>query len=851
MPILFEQWKLQDFKPGEGREIGAQKPEYDDSKWLPVQVPGDVTRALIEAGRIPDPFIDRNEDEVRWMEEREWWFRAHFKNPSDLNPKEERLLLAFEGLDTYAVLYLNGNLLGRHQNMFSEAVFDVTNKLKPGDNLLAVRFDPPLSKVNPDDPFKSWWGRNPERVYMRKAQFGYGWDWGPRLPTIGIWRPVELVRHRIAALLGVQFATLRLDRQSAGLLGEEPKISSALVMLRISAARFAGDDPLKAEVRLTAPGEKKPILSETIPLNQPGGLQDQTVYFSVPNPTLWWTHDIGQPFLYDLRVQLRRGKEVLDSYQSQVGIRTLSLDQSPDPDEPGTRFFRFVLNDVPIFARGANWIPADSFVGAIPPERYENLLSMASEAHMNMLRVWGGGIYEHDLFYELCDRLGMLVWQDFMFACAMYPENDAYAVEVEFEARFQVKRLRNHPSLALWCGNNENQWIHDRNNPQHPEEKVPGSRYYDQLLPDVVSELDGITPYWPGSPYGGNDYNSMTEGDLHDWRVWHGGQPRRFGDPLVNDRSPEGVSYRHYAEDMGRFISEFGMHAAPVLETLKRVIPEDQLYHHSPAMDHHNKDNPKNKGDNLMQTVTGLPDNLDEYIDFSMIAQAEGLKFGIEHFRQRKPHCSGALIWQLNDCWPVLSWSLIDYYGFGKAGYFYTQRVFAPVMASFKLFEDGGAAVWLTNDCLQDFVGTIQVRLAEFDGDLVWEKELGVDIPANTSLEVFRWDAQETEGSASRYLWVSEPEGKFPANRSFFTPIKDLQRQPVRPEMSVTQVDPHILAVDLSAAGYAYFVHLTHPDENTRYSDNYFDMQPGEQRVIWVSNQVTSLHPDDLRMGSR
>ena len=844
---MFESWKLQDFGPGEGKEQNAQAADFDDSGWMDISAPGDVYKALMAAGRIPDPYYDRNENEVRWVEDREWWYRTKFRSPAKADP-DERLLLVFKGLDTYAVVYLNGSLLGRSQNMFHEAVFNVTNKFQPGENTLAVRFDPPLSKVDPDNPFKSYWGRNPERVYMRKAQFGYGWDWGPRLPTVGIWRPVELVRNHVAGLLGVHFSTLRLNRAP----GAAEQVESALVQVRVEAGRFYGSDPLKAEVLLFAPGEKKPVLDETIPLNQPGSKQDASAYFTLPNPRLWWTHDLGEPFLYELRVNLRKGKEVLDSYRAWVGVRTLELDQSPDTDEPGTRFFRFVLNGEPIFAKGANWIPADSFVGAIVDEQYELLLTEARDAHMNMLRVWGGGIYEHDVFYDTCDRLGLLVWQDFMFACAMYPEQESsFVSEVEVEARYQVRRLRNHPSLALWCGNNENQWLHDRNNPEHPDEKVPGSLYYDVVLPQAVRELDGATPYWPGSPYGGNDYNSMEDGDRHNWHVWHGGHSRRFGEPVVTDRSPEEVSFKHYGEDMGRFISEFGMHAAPVFETLRRVIPEDQRYHHSPSMDHHNKDNPKNKGDSLMETVTGLPEDLSEYIDYSMIAQAEGLKFGIEHFRRRKPHCSGTLVWQLNDCWPVLSWSLIDYYGFGKAGYFYTRQVYAPVMASFEALPDGGVALWVMNDRLEDFRGVLRVRLRTFDGETVWEQQVEAFAPANSSREVRRWSADEAQGGPARYLSAQQPEGDVPANRHFFTAIKDLQREAVKPEMQVQQVDAYTLAVTLRAPAFAYFVHLTHPSAQTRYSDNYFDVEPGDERVITVHNPREEIRPEQLELGWR
>jgi beta-mannosidase len=313
-----------------------------------------------------------------------------------------------------------------------------------------------------------------------------------------------------------------------------------------------------------------------------------------------------------------------------------------------------------------------------------------------------------------------------MFACAPYPENNEDFVQnASAEIQYQVTRLRNHPSMALWSGNNEIQMMFQMLTSSIPGvPPLSGLLYFDEIMPRLVQEHDGHTPYWPSSPFG----DGMREGDYHDWHVWH-------GIPLLPDESstetpaggfdlflsmekptPEAVSFVRYAEDRARFISEFGMHASPTAETLRRVIPEDQLYHHSPAIDHHNKDNPKNKGDLLMSSVTGLPQNLEEYIDFSMIAQAEGLKFGIEHFRRRKPHCSGSLIWQLNDCWPGLSWSILDYYGFGKASYYYVRRAYAPVLASFKELTDGSIELWLTNDTQRELNDTVVIQYGSYPG---------------------------------------------------------------------------------------------------------------------------------------
>ncbi len=838
---MFTQWNLRDYAPGVGVAAGAQiKPL--DAGWLPIAVPGDVHRALLDAGRIEDPFYDRNEDACAWMETREWWYRLDFEGPTEPVQPDERLQLVFHGLDTYATIWLNGGELGRHANMFREAVFDVTHKLRIGEqNTLAVCFDRPLDHVNGLNI--STWGRNTERVAMRKAQFGYGWDWGPRLPTIGIWRPVELRRQRRAAIGGVHFATTAVDRTQ----------EQAVVQVRVDVHRFAVTAPLTITIDLSdGPEGQNPVASATLHLSGEQGEATVCTYLTIDRPRLWWTHDLGSPVLHTLTTTLSQDDLELDRHEARVGIRTLVLDQSVDVQERGCRFFRFVLNGVPIFAKGADWVPADSFVGAIPDQRYRMLIDAARDANMNMLRVWGGGIYEHDIFYDLCGREGILVWQDFMFACAMYPEHDeAFAAEVAAEAAYQVRRLRSRPCLALWCGNNENQWLHDRTFWDRADYPVPGSRYYNETLPDAVAAYDGYTPYWPGSPYGGNDFSSYEDGNRHNWEVWHGNYPRRFGEKPFGINTPESVSFRRYAEDTGRFISEFGMHASPVMETLRRVIPEDQRYHHSLSMDHHNKDNPKNKGDMLMLGVTGLPENLEDYIDFSMIAQAEGLKFGIEHYRRRMPHCSGTLVWQLNDCWPVQSWSVLDYYGFGKASYYYLKRVFTSILASFKELPDGALELWITNDSAGRLEDVISIQLTTFKGEVVRRESQAIQVPARQSHAVSRWSAAELGAGPDRYLWVESTAQRFLANRHFFVAIKDLDRPPAQVEMNVTSIDDHHLQVELQTDNFAYFVHLSTAETGTRFDDNYIDLPAGTRRTIDISNPRAVLTADMIGVNWR
>ncbi len=823
-------WKLQEFDPGAGAAARAFAPEHDDSAWLPASVPGDVHTSLVAAGRIAPPFYHMNVEECQWVERREWWYRLTFPGP-DL-AQTDRQVLQFDGLDTFATIYLNGEEIGSHANMFVAAEFDVTGRIRPGQpNVLAIRFDPVLDRVGDCQVPGQWGGYGcPERACVRKAQCNFSWDWGPRLVSIGLWQGARLSGYRSGRLKDLCFRTDAIGADSAQVrvIAEVTTWSDDAFSIQIALRR--GDQVYAAE----------------LPVN--GGVAETT--FTVERPALWWTHDLGYPALYELEARLLADGRTVDQRAERVGIRTIAVDQSPDPDEPGTKFFTFVLNGVPIFAKGADWIPADSFVAQMTEARYRELLELAVEGNMNMLRVWGGGIYEKPEFYRLCDELGILIWQDFMFSCARYPDHDpAFCAEVEREAELVVRRLRNRPCLALWCGNNENDWIDDMVMWWEPGHDFGGRKIYHEILPRIVGALDPTRLYWPSSPYGGNDHNDEREGDRHNWQTWHGAiYPRRFGEQPRRDFSPAGVSYRHYAEDPARFISEFGMHAAPILETLRRNVPPEELYFGSEGLLYRNKDNPKDKGNNLMLAHTGLPKDLDQYIDFSMIAQAEGLKFGIEHYRRRKPHCSGTLFWQLNDTWPGLSWSVLDYYAFPKAGYFYARRAYAPVLASFKKEEDGGYSLWITNDTLEAVADVVTWGVATFEGEILRQETIRVATPANSSQAVARIAGDELPGDPQRtYLFVRSGDARFPDNREFRVEVKDLVRPKPALSVGLVQNEPARLTVYLSSDVYAYFVKLVAPIEGTRFSDNYFDLFPGEERVITVWNAANRpLAPADI-----
>ncbi len=604
---------------------------------------------------------------------------------------------------------------------------------------------------------------------------------------------------------------------------------------------FAAEEPLTAEISIADPDGKVVVRHTLDPA------RDRSVDFKIANPKLWWTRELGAQPLYALSVTLLHGGETVDRRALDVGIRTIALDTSPDPDEPGTEFFRFVLNGVSIFAKGVNWIPASSFVAALTEADYAPLLESARDANMNMVRVWGGGIYEPDVFHALCDKLGLLVWQDFMFACARYPEDDpAFAENVRAEAAYQIKRLRNHPSTALWCGNNEGQIIQQLvNYITQQNDPYEGERLFDTVLAEIAKDLDPQTPYWPGSPYGGPIANSMKAGDVHDWTVWHGIPPIP-DDKIVGavDRSPAGVAYTRYAEDMGRFISEYGIQASPALSTLSRWVEGKGLTLNGEEFLNRVKDNPKNKVDGMLIPVTGLPETLAQYVDFTQLTQGEGLKFAIEHFRRRKPHCSGSLIWQHNDCWPGISWSIVDYDGVGKAGCYFVKRAYAPVLASFKGLDDGGVELWLTNDTTEPLNLSCTLTLVSLETGKVWSEDINVKTGGNESRCVWTAGRERLGPAPDRVMTVRSDA--FDGNRHFFAAIKDIPFADAVPMKRIEQRDRHTLGVTVTAPDYLYGVRLEAPHPDTRYSDNCFDMMAGETREIVVRNSRAGLSAADL-----
>ncbi|GIP44598.1 beta-mannosidase [Paenibacillus sp. J45TS6] len=815
-------WKLMHYDVGEKKPMELAAPGFDDRFWVGASVPGDVHTALIERGIIDPPYYGHNDIKSRWVEQKEWWYRTTF-TLSEISGEGERTEIHFEGLDTFASVYVNGHEIGKTENMLRSYRFDITRVIRKGWNSIAIRFDP-LAIHYQDKELFDWSSYTKERPWIRKAAMNYGWDWGPRMVTAGIWGKVHVNQYRKARIENVQASTIQADQDLA------------IVHLTANVKKYHKEANCSVIIALKDQ-DGKVVDQATTPVDS----GNAHLELRISSPQLWWTHELGTPYLYQLEVRLFAEEEILDSYEEAIGIRTVELALQ---DAEGRDVFAFILNGVKVYAKGANWIPADHLIGSIPDQKYKDLIDLAVSGQMNMLRVWAGGIYEKDVFYEECDRRGILVWQDFAFANALFPDfNHDFMENVRGEVIDNVIRLRNHASLALWCGNNEIDWLYDMKTASGDiTSPFYGERIYHELIPEVLEELDPLRPYWPSSPYGakgGYDANDPGSGDRHNWQVWHGSvYPRMSGEVPVLDYSIQGVSFKNYKQDDALFSSEFGMHASANRYTLEKNIPEGQFYWGSPEMAYRNKDTNHQKGILLMEGYTGIPKDIEEYMDFSMLTQAEGLKYGIEHFRRNQVRNSGALVWQLNDSWPGTSWSMIDYELLPKASFYYGKRFFAPILLSLDYEPGEELKVWLINDTLEICQGTLELKVITFDGEEVYSASIGAVAEAQSAnCYMTLEEAEVLRGKRAEEVIIelSSSTIEVPVNRYYLRDPKEV----VLPDTNLlVQVNEANSEVVVTAVGtLARFVKLELPLGNVIYSDNYFDLLPGEQKVVEIDHQ--------------
>ncbi|GAA3453254.1 glycoside hydrolase family 2 protein [Dactylosporangium matsuzakiense] len=641
----------------------------DDPRWtrpphlesIPATVPGSVHTDLLAAGLIADPYVDDHELGLGWIGRTHWRYTTSFDWQDD---GFDRVDLVCDGLDTIATIAVNGHEVGATANMHRRYRFDVRPHLRPGANDLVVGFTAPYEYAQEqlrrlgdrpgpyDEPYQ----------FIRKMACNFGWDWGPTLVTAGIWRPIGL--HSWS---GARIAEVR------------PSVRPDGVDVTVAVERPAG--------RATPVAVSAQVGDVRVEGKAAAGQDELTLRVDVPEPTLWWPRGHGEPHLYDLTVTAGD-----DTRTSRVGLRSVEL----DPDA-----FRLIVNGEPVYVRGFNWIPDDPFPARPGPAQLRERFGQAVAAGANALRVWGGGLYESDAFYDLADELGLLVWQDFPFACAAYPEEEPFATEVEAEARDNIARLMGHPSLALWCGNNENIEGHQHWGwPAELGERTWGAGYYHDRLPRLVAELDPGRPYWPGTPYSGHpdgDVHDPATGTVHIWTVWGS------------------ADYTHFADYTPRFVAEFGFQGPPAYATLRAAVTDDPLTPDSPGVRHHQK-----AADGNRKLLTGLgehlpqPSNFDDWHYWTQLNQARAMAFGVRRFRALMPYCMGTFVWQLNDCWPVTSWAAVDGAGRRKPLWYALRRAYAPRLLTFH--EDGVA---LVNDTPSPWTGTLTLTLRDLDGSTV------------------------------------------------------------------------------------------------------------------------------------
>lgn len=655
--------------------------DTDDARGLPgpipATVPGSIFTDLMDAGVIDDPLVDDNECDVAWVSRTAWAYETTFDR---FGPPQDVTDLVCAGLDTIATISINDVEIARTANMHRSYRFGITDLLHDSNNRLRIVFESPYDYT---DRLRARLGERSNQYpqpfnFVRKIASSFGWDWGPTLPGCGIWQEIGLHTWSRARLTQVR---------------PQVSIRDGNGHLDLFIDLRTPEDGTTLTVRATCAGHQ--VESRIEP-----GVQSAHLEIDVESPSLWWPWGHGDQPLYDVAVTLAHEDTTLDTWQRRIGFQTVALDTEPDADG---RPWTVVVNGKPIFVRGMNWVPDDVFPARVTPSRIRHRLGQALDANVNLIRVWGGGRYESDAFYDECDARGLLVLQDFLFACAAYPEEEPLAGEIEQEARQQVTRLAPHPSLAGWIGNNENLWgLADWGWPEATNGQTWGSAYYFDLLPSIVAELDAGRPYWPGSPYSGSRElhpNDPNHGSTHVWDVW-------------NERD-----YQHYRDVLPRFVAEFGYQGPPAFATVRRSISDEPLTPASPGMVHHQK-----ARDGAAKLERGLTAHLPEPRDFddwhylTQVNQARAVALGIEHFRSLTPRCMGAIVWQLNDCWPVTSWSAVDGDGRRKPLWYAVRAAFADRIVTVQP-RGGELVVVAVNDTDEPWQGQTDVVRMSFAGD--------------------------------------------------------------------------------------------------------------------------------------
>ena len=803
------------------------------TNWYPATVPGVVHTDLLQNKIIEDPFFRLNERGLQWIDKEDWVYETCFTLAADMMRKEN-MELVFEGLDTYADVYLNDECILKADNMFRRWSIPVRQYIREENNILKVYFHSPVKIDVPkwdalpyqypasnDQSENGGLFNKKISIFARKAGYHYGWDWGPRLVTSGIWRPVYIRA----------WSDLRIN----DVFIEQKEVGAGRAVIAGHVELDADKDMNGVLVTITDEVTGRVLGEWQADLKR--GTNRVTVDFVLHKPKLWWSNGLGEPFLYRFRTDIIAGGELLDSKTERVGIRSLKVVHQPDKD--GHTFY-IELNGRPVFAKGANYIPSDNFLPRVTPENYKRTILDAAGVNMNMLRVWGGGIYENDVFYDLCDEYGIMIWQDFMFACSMYPAEGALLDNIHQEAVDNVKRLRNHACIALWCGNNECQdaWLGwgwkreiERQNKEYADKIWAQYRQqYHVTLPGVVREYAPGTFYWPSSPFAfEGEMSGTTDGDRHYWSVWHGKAP-------ISD----------YDSEKSRFFSEYGFQSFPEFESVKRYAPypEDWDIRSEVMMSHQRGGDHANE---LIETYLlneyKKPRDFRAFLYMNHVLQGDAIKTAIESHRRQMPYNMGTLFWQHNDCWPVASWASRDYYGRWKAQHYYVRKAYDDILIS-SVVEGDDLKVYAVSDRLENTSGRLQLQVCQFDGTVVhhWDKSVGIS--GNDSRVCFSAPlAKLLEGADRGTVYVrvdyTDKSGRVYHNNYCLGKQKDMDYPKVDLQTEVRSIEGGY-EVMVSADKFARAVCLSVADNESVYSDNYFDVQPKSSVQVQVRTRLSA-----------
>jgi beta-mannosidase len=808
-------WQFRQIAPAQNEESG----------WLPASVPGDVHLDLLANKKISDPFFRDNEAKLQWIEKESWEYRLKFDVPPALLARSN-VNLVFDGLDAASTVYVNGDQVLAADNMFRIWRVPVKGHLHVGSNLLRVVFPSPIAaaqKVAAGDPWQAKTD-TAAKTYVRKAAYEYGWDWGPRFVTSGIWRPVRLEAWDKVRIADFAIRQRDVSREVAHVDAEVEVEAATAGPARITVNYHQAG----------VPATGMPVFV-TAAANLHVGCNVIDLPIEIRNPKLWYPAGYGDQPLYEFTAQVGIAGQWAELRTAKAGLRSVVLDRHPDQ---WGRSFQLVVNGIPVFAKGADVIPFDSFPNRVTTADYRRILESARDANMNMIRHWGGGYYETDEFYQICDELGIMVWQDFQFGNDWQPGTYAFKLNIESEADDQVRRLRNHPSIVVWCGNNETEEALDWGDKAKLPANVKFQMWQDYLtefsgiLTRVVARLDAETPYWPSSPSA--DYEAVSAtyhtGDDHIWDVWHGRVP-----------------FSTYETHHSRFVTEYGFQSFPEMKTIEAFTqPEDRTGIFTSVMLAHQKNNEGNSiiHDYLLKDYPE-PKDFSSFLYVSQVLQAEGIKIGAEHFRRSRPETMGSIFWQLNDCWPVASWSSIDYYGRWKALQYYARRFYAPILVSPHV-ENGSLKVYVVSDETKARAATLRVRLMNFDGKVLIEDTRTVEVAQLVSKVYLDWPLKKLSdagaANTSQVFVVADVAAggtQLSRNLAYLAPVKEVHLKDAALKVETTGANGNY-KISVSSSVLARDVYISFGQLDVKLSDNYFDLLPGETAVI-TANSAASL----------